>query len=113
MEPYLASAVLGATALAGCEDEALRHEWLQAQALGQRRLAFAHEEAGVAVDDAQLRAHLDSGAWRLDGAKCAVVHAAAAQALVVTARAAPGSDGIGLFLVAANAAGPAPGRTSA
>jgi pimeloyl-CoA dehydrogenase len=55
-EPFLASAVLAATALAGCSNEAVKGDLLPRMAAGAYRCAFAHEERGVPLDDAQLRA---------------------------------------------------------
>ncbi|MDB5858600.1 MAG: acyl-CoA dehydrogenase [Ramlibacter sp.] len=104
-EPYLASAVLSATALAGCTNEAVKSELLPRMAAGDYRCAFAHEERGVPLDDTQLRASRAGQGWQLSGRKCAVLHAAAADALIVSARSGDGSEGVALFLVQADAVG--------
>lgn len=99
-EPYLASAVLAATALARCTNEAIKADLLPRMAAGEHRAAFAHEEQGVALGSAQLKAVRGAqGGWQLSGRKCAVLHAAAADSIVVTARVDEGDEGLALFLV--------------
>lgn len=104
-EPYLASAVLGATALACCANEPAKVEWLPRMARGEAVVAFAHEEVGVALSDARVQAADADGHWHLSGRKVAVLHAAAADGLIVSARCSEGEDGLALFLVESGAAG--------
>lgn len=111
LEPFLASAVLGTTALATVAADAdapglaLACRWLPQLATGEKRLAFAHEEAGVAPGDAQLQARRTGSGWALEGLKQMVLHAADAHGWIVTARTAAGPDGLALFHVDAAAAG--------
>ncbi|NUZ06144.1 acyl-CoA dehydrogenase family protein [Piscinibacter koreensis] len=110
LEPLLASAVLGATALQHAGDEAQRRTLLPGVAAGTRLLAWAHDEAGAHHAERRIatRARAEGGAWRLDGRKINVLHGAAASSLVVSARidGAPGdTGGIALFIVDADAAG--------
>ena len=104
LEPLLASAVLGATALKLADPCAARDELLAAIADGTRRVAWCHDE--VEARHAPLwvatQATRDAQGWKLHGHKCNVLHGAAAHALVVTARMAgtPGQPGgLGVFLV--------------
>lgn len=105
VEPYLASAVLAATALAASHHEAFKAELLPRMAAGQHRAAFAHEERGVALGDAQVRATRSADGWSLNGSKCAVLHAAAADSLIVSGRTAEGDGGMALFHVDRTATG--------
>jgi alkylation response protein AidB-like acyl-CoA dehydrogenase len=72
VEPYLATVVLGATAIAAGGSDAQRARWLPAVADGSAKLAFAH-----------LTGDADGG--RLRGRAAVVLHAAEADALVVAA----------------------------
>lgn len=110
LEPFLASSVLGATAVRLAGDEAAQNHWLPKLAGGQALLAFAHDEIGArhAPLWVETRAFVKSGAWALSGNKINVLHGALAERLVVTARVAgpPGAaDGLALFLVDPRAAG--------
>jgi alkylation response protein AidB-like acyl-CoA dehydrogenase len=110
LEPFLASIVLGGTALRLAGSAAQRDEALPALADGSLKLAFAHGERQSRYDlsDVQTTARQDGGNWRLDGAKSVVLHGDCADRLVVSARTAGGRDepdGISLFLVDAEAAG--------
>src|SRR5207253_231513 len=62
------------------------------------KLAFAHLEPGVRyeLDQVQCTARREGDGFRLDGRKVAVLHAEAADHLVVSARI---DDGIALFVV--------------
>ena len=109
LEPYLASSVLAATAVVSAGSEAQKDSLLPTLAHGEVRMAWAHDEA-QARDDAlwvQTRATRDGGQWRLSGAKSLVLHAGAANRIVVSARVSgqPGDEeGLALFLVDAGAA---------
>ena len=95
VEPLLDSAVLAGGALAA----AGRQDVVGALIGGEMQLAFAHFEPGgrYDLDHVQTTATGDA----LSGRKAVVMHAAAADQLVVSAR---DGDEIGLYLVAAGAA---------
>ena len=110
LEPYLASIVLGGTALRFAGSAAQRDEVLPAVASGSLKLAFAHGERQSRYDlpDVQTTARQEGGGWRLDGAKSVVLHGDCADRLVVSARTGGSRDepeGISLFLVDGEAAG--------
>ncbi len=110
LEPYLATVVLGGTAirLAGSADQ--KNAILPAVAEGRMKLAFAHTERQARYDLADVRttAKRQGAGWVLDGAKSVVFHGDSADKLIVSARTAGGqddADGITLFLVDAQAEG--------
>jgi pimeloyl-CoA dehydrogenase small subunit len=112
LEPYLATVVLGATAvkLAGSADQ--QGEILPGIAAGTTKLAFAHYERQARYDmtDVMTTAKPDpqGGGFVLEGAKSVVLHGDCADRLVVSARTAGGRhdrDGLSLFLVDADAPG--------
>jgi alkylation response protein AidB-like acyl-CoA dehydrogenase len=110
LEPYLASAVLGATAVREAGSEAQKEALLPGLASGELRLAWAHDEEAGRGEAlwVETTARREGGDWRLDGAKFLVLHAAAAHRFVVSARTHgnPGdSEGLALFLVDARDAG--------
>jgi pimeloyl-CoA dehydrogenase small subunit len=110
LEPYLATVVLGGTAVRLGATEAEKVRVLPAVAEGRMKLAFAHGERQARYDatDVMTTAKRDGGAWVLDGAKSVVTHGDCADALVVSARTSGERDdasGITLFLVEANANG--------
>ena len=110
LEPYLASIVLGGTALRLAGSPTQRDELLPALADGSLKLAFAHGERQSRYDltDVQTTARQEGGGWRLDGAKSVVLHGDCADRLVVSARTGGSRDeaeGISLFLVDAEASG--------
>ncbi len=110
LEPYLATVVLGGTALQLAGSTAQQGEILPAVAEGRMKLAFAHGEREARYDLPFVRttAKRSAGGWVLDGAKSVVFHGDSADRLVVSARVSgddADEDGIGLFLVDADAAG--------
>ncbi|MGC8476457.1 MAG: acyl-CoA dehydrogenase family protein [Acetobacteraceae bacterium] len=110
LEPYLATVVLGGTALQLAGSAAQQGEILPAVAEGRLKLAFAHGEREARYDLSFVRttAKRSAGGWVLDGAKSVVFHGDQADRLVVSARVSgddADADGIGLFLVDADAAG--------
>ena len=110
LEPYLASVVLGATALRLGADADQQARWLPGVASGEVRLAWAHDEAGArhAPLWIETRARRHGARWVLDGVKCNVLQAPAAHRIVVSARSAGAPDaraGVALFLVEAQAQG--------
>jgi alkylation response protein AidB-like acyl-CoA dehydrogenase len=110
VEPYLATAVLGAGAVAAAGSEAQKQSLLPAVVEGKLVLALAYAEAGARYDAHHVgtRARKSGTGFVLDGAKTVVAHGGQADKLVVTARTA-GADGdslgISLFVVDANAKG--------
>jgi len=110
LEPYLATVVLGGTALRLAGSDAQKAAILPAIAEGRMKLAFAHSERQARYDltDVVTTAKRNSGGWVLDGAKSVVVHGDAADRLVLSARTSGDrydADGITLFLVDATAPG--------
>lgn len=110
LEPYLASCVLGATAVQAAGSPAQQESLLPAVAEGSVRLAWAHEEAATrhAPLWVQMRARREGNGWRLTGTKSLVLGAAAATHWVVSARIegeADSQQGLAMFLVQPDAAG--------
>jgi len=102
--PYLASAVLAATALLETDDEEARRELLPGVADGTTIATLAVAENGGSWDPRGIaaRARLDDGRWVLDGVKTLVLDGARADVVLVAARA---GDELGLFAVDGAAAG--------
>jgi pimeloyl-CoA dehydrogenase len=110
LEPYLASVVLGATALRLSGDEALSARLLPYVAKGSTLLAFAHDEAAGRHMPlwVETTARRERSGWILNGVKSNVLHGQHASQIVVTARitrTAADRDGLGLFLVDGAAVG--------
>ena len=111
LEPYLATVVLGATAVRLAGDAEQQGEILPAIAAGTMRLAFAHYERQARYDMTDVTTtatRRDGGAWVLEGAKSVVLHGAEADTLVVSARTGGGrhdAGGLSLFLVEGGADG--------
>jgi len=83
---------------------------LERAAAGKARLACAVSEAGGRYEPqfVECRARPVEGGWRLSGSKAVVLHAAQADALIVSARSAGAADaceGISLFAVSGDAPG--------
>lgn len=110
LEPYLATVVLGGTALRLAGNEAQKSAILPQVAEGKMTLAFAHGERQARYDlpDVLTTATRRGGGWVLDGGKSVVLHGDSSDRLVVSARTAGERDdpnGISLFLVDAAANG--------
>jgi len=110
VEPYLPTVGLGGQFVARGGSAALQKRLLPAIAQGQCKVAFAHVERGARYDLAHvtLRARRQGDGFVLDGDKHVVLHGAAADVLVVSARTAGGeadAQGVSLFLVDRNAPG--------
>ena len=110
VEPYLATVGLGGQFVTRGGSPAQQKRLLPAIAQGQCRMAFAHIEPGARYDLAQvgLRARREGDGFVLDGDKRVVLHGAAADVLVVSARTAGQSTdphGVSLFLVDKTAPG--------
>ncbi|HEX3410421.1 MAG TPA: acyl-CoA dehydrogenase, partial [Stellaceae bacterium] len=110
LEPYLATVVLGGTALRLAGSEAQKSAILPHIAEGRMLVAFAHGERQARYDltDVLTTAKPRGGGWVLDGAKTVVLHGDSAQRLIVSARTSgerDDPDGITLLLVDAAANG--------
>ncbi len=110
LEPYLATVVLGGTALRLAGSAAQQAAILPQVAEGGLTLAFAHGERQARYDlsDVLTTAKPKAGGWVLDGAKSVVVHGDGAAKLIVSARISgerDDPDGVSLFLVDAAANG--------
>jgi pimeloyl-CoA dehydrogenase small subunit len=110
LEPYLATVVLGGTALRLAGNEAQKSAILPQVAEGGMILALAHGERQARYDltDVLTTAKPRGRGWVLDGAKSVVLHGDRAQRLVVSARTSGERDdpaGITLFILDAAANG--------
>ncbi len=110
LEPYLASIVLGGTALRHGGTATQKSAVLPGVADGSVKLALAHGERQARHDltDVLTTAKKDGGDWVLDGAKSVVLHGDCADKLVVSARTAgdrSDASGVTLFLVDAGQEG--------
>jgi alkylation response protein AidB-like acyl-CoA dehydrogenase len=110
VEPYLATVVLGGGCVRLGGNAAQRAAILPRIARGELQMALAHGEAQARYDlaDIATTARREGDGWVLDGAKRLVLHGGSADLLVVSARVSGGRrerDGIGLFMVRADAAG--------
>jgi pimeloyl-CoA dehydrogenase small subunit len=110
VEPYLATVGLGGQFVARGGTEAQKKAILPAVVEGKLKLAFAQTERDSRYNLAHVtvRAAKSGNGYVLDGEKCVVLHAPAADKFVVSARTS-GKDtatkGISLFLVDCNAPG--------
>jgi alkylation response protein AidB-like acyl-CoA dehydrogenase len=111
LEPYLATVVLGGTALRLAGSEAQQSTILPQIAEGRMTLALAHGERQARYDLSDVLTTVKanaSGGWVLDGAKSVVLHGDNADRLIVSARSSgerDDPDGISLFLVDTSANG--------
>lgn len=110
VEPFVPTAVIGASLIAAGAPAGLREDLLAALAGGELRIAVATNEPDARFDlwHVSTRARKDGGGWLIDGRKCVVIAGDSAGKLIVPARTAgeAGSpDGISLFLVDARAQG--------
>ena len=110
VEPYLATAVLGAGLVAEAGSDAQQAAILPKVAAGETLLAFAHDEPGTRyeLNHVATTAKKQGDAYVLNGAKTVVLHGAQADTLIVSARTAGGErddHGISLFLVDRKASG--------
>ena len=110
LEPFLATVILGGTAIQVAGTAAQKQALLPAIAEGRLKLAFAHGERQARYDltDVVTLAKQSGGLWVLDGSKVVVQHGEAADKLIVSARTSGDrydEDGITLFLVDTNAQG--------
>jgi alkylation response protein AidB-like acyl-CoA dehydrogenase len=101
LEPYLASAVMATALLRECPRQV---GLLGQMAAGERIVVLAHDEPDARGNPGFVatRCRADGTDFLLDGRKCVVAHAAAADALIVSARL---EDNLALFLVPRDAPG--------
>ncbi len=100
--PYLASAVLAASALLFASDEQARRDLLPGIASGQTVATLAFTEDDGSWEPASIRLAASRDGWVLNGHKSFVLDGHAADLILVVAEAAPG---LSLFAVPAGAPG--------
>jgi pimeloyl-CoA dehydrogenase small subunit len=110
VEPYWVNVALAGRLIARAASEEQREQILPAMIQGKRRLAFAHGERSARYDLRHVgaRAKRSGPGYTIEGEKRAVLHGAAADTLIVSARTSGGDTdpaGISLFLVDRAAAG--------
>jgi len=110
LEPYLQTVVLCGALLKHGASAKQRADLIGAIAAGDLRLSFAHAErqSGYDLNDVALGAVKEGGGFVLNGEKTLVGQGDSADKLIVSARVngeRRDRDGIGLFLVDANADG--------
>jgi len=88
VEPYLATAAIGAQFIARGGSAAQKDEILPRMAEGDLRMAFAQTEEGGRYDPSRVatRARRDSDSFIVDGTKRVVLHAPQAHRIVVSVR---------------------------
>jgi alkylation response protein AidB-like acyl-CoA dehydrogenase len=108
--PYLASAVLAATALLASPDEGARRDLLPGIASGETiaTLAFTEDDGSWDPSSSRLTAVKEGDDWKLDGHKSFVLDGHAASLILVVAQT---SAGLSLFAVDGTVAGPVAGLT--
>ncbi len=110
LEPYFATVVLGGGFLRLGGSAAQRKAYLPDVVAGKKTIAFAQLEKDSRYDlgDVITSAKKKGAGWVISGEKFVVLHGDSASTLVVTARTKGGQrdrDGVGVFLVPANANG--------
>ena len=110
VEPYLATVVLGGTALAEGGTDEQKAEIIPGVIEGRIRLAFAHGEpqARYELSNVETTARRSDAGYVLNGTKSVVLHGDCAHKLAVSARTAGDARdeaGISLFLIDAEAPG--------
>ena len=102
--PYLASAVLAATALLASADESAKKAYLPGLASGELigTVAFTEEDGSWDPGAIRMAAVADGDGWRLDGRKSFVLDGHTAGLILVVARA---GDALSLFAVPADTPG--------
>ncbi len=105
LEPWIPTLVLGAGAIAALGSTAQQEALLPRVLAGELQLALAHTEAAARYELACVatRASHTAAGWQVDGTKCVVLNAPAAELLLVSAREDTG--GMGVFLVPREAEG--------
>src|SRR5438132_1303919 len=104
LEPWVSSAIIATVLVRELGSAQQREEMLPAMAAGERIAVPAHFEPGARYDlqHVATSARRSGGGWTLKGRKSVVLHAPAADVLLISARtagAADGAAGISLFAV--------------
>jgi alkylation response protein AidB-like acyl-CoA dehydrogenase len=104
LEPLLSSAIIATAVLRAFADAMPAGELLTGMATGEKIAVLAHFESDARFESQWVttRARRVGGNYRLDGHKGVVMHAGAADALLVSARTsgeAGDAEGVSLFLV--------------
>jgi alkylation response protein AidB-like acyl-CoA dehydrogenase len=104
LEPVLSSAVIATAVLCAFADETPAGELLAGMATGEKIAVLAHFESDARFDSQWVtaRARRSGEGYRLDGHKGVVMHAGAADTLLVSARTAGeagDAEGVSLFRV--------------
>jgi pimeloyl-CoA dehydrogenase small subunit len=110
LEPYLATVVMGGGFLRRGASDAVKNDVLPKVAAGECLLSFAHIERQARYDlaDVATTAKKDGSGYVLNGEKSLAIHGDVADRLIVSVRVSGeqrAKNGIGLFLVDANANG--------
>ena len=110
LEPYVATVILGGGLLRQAGSEAQQSQLIPLITQGKLKLAFAHLERRSRWNLAHVttEARRGSGTWAVSGEKSVALHGDTADRLLVTARTSGSPqdrDGIGLFLIDADAPG--------
>lgn len=107
VEPYVASAALGAALLDRVAEGELRKDWLPALAAGDRRVVWAawEPDGDTRLREPNAMAKQQGGTWRLSGAKGLMPGVGGASGWLVTAQLHEASGQMGLFLLEAGADG--------
>jgi pimeloyl-CoA dehydrogenase small subunit len=110
LEPYLSTVILGGGFLRHGGSAAQKEAHVPSIIDGSKTLAFAQLEKNSRYNlaDVTTTAKKKGGGWVIDGEKFVVLHGETADTLIVTARTKGGQrdrNGIGVFLVPANAKG--------
>ena len=106
-EPYISTVVLAGHVLTQATDDVRALDLVGEMAGGTLRIALAHQENGahpLDVEVAGTRARSSEDGYILSGAKIMALDAPSAGQLIVSAR-LEGEEGVGLFLVPADAPG--------
>src|SRR6266478_2704896 len=105
LEPWISSAIIATVLIRELGSAQQREEMLPAMAAGERIAVPAHFEPGARYDLQQIAtaARHSGGGWTVQGQKSVVLHAPAADLLLVSARTSGAPDepnGVSLFAVA-------------
>ncbi len=110
LEPVLSSAIIATAVLRTCVDQSTAAQLLGSMAAGERIAVLAHFESNARYESQWVttRARRSGETYRLDGHKGVVMHAGAADMLLVSARTsgeAGDARGVSVFLVPRTAQG--------
>ncbi len=108
VEPLIENVLVAGRLFAATAPAALRAEWLPALRQGSRRIALAHAEPRARAGQLWVETRAEEHGQRLTGTKSCVPGGSGVDAFIVTARATGSSaspEGLGLYVVAANATG--------